>query len=250
MPIRVEWLTVQARITVFHQGPTSADALNTWWDRAFTSPPLRTETRPQENVQLVSGATGHGQLTASARPGRVDFILDLNDDGPMESQSVWPVPATGNYRETAKSMADPVHKWLTDSPPAYRLAVGARLLAPGPEIVDVHSTLDGFLPNLNLRGLATPDFTLRVNRTRLSTNQPEVLINRLSTWSIAQGQNVAISPNRPPPQPLPVQYAAHLELDINTSLANGEEFSDGISGIILDELVDLAIEIAEKGDQP
>lgn len=110
--------------------------------------------------------------------------------------------------------------------------------------------LDGFLPNLNLRGLATPDFTFRVNRARTSKNQAEVLINRLPTWSIAQGQNVTVVPNQPGPHTGPVQYAAALELDINTDPAHSGEFNKGASAAIFDELADLAIEIAEEGDQP
>lgn len=109
----------------------------------------------------------------------------------------------------------------------------------------MYSTLDGFLPNLNLRGLDAPYFALRVNRSRPSRNQTEVLINRLTLWSIVPGQNVTIFHIQPFSHTRLVQYAAHINLDINAVPANSAEFGNGLPAIILYCLVDLAIEIAE-----
>ena len=250
-PIVVEWLGVQARITVFHPDEALARGLSEWWGNAFGEPPEKIETKPREHSQLVSGTVAYGQLAINAGQGRTDFILGPNSEALTESNPIWPVPAIGSYRQMMNNMTEPVGKWLESSPPVYRLAVGARLLAPGPELDAVHSVLSVFLPELNLRGLATPDFTFRVNRARSATSSPGVLINRLATWSIAEGQSVAIAPNRPLPPATRVQYAAHLELDINTRPNDpGERFGINTSLPILDELIGFAIEIAEQGDKP
>ena len=248
--IVVEWLALHTRITAFHPDEIVFTNLTNWWQNTFDEQPARTESKPRENSELVSGRVSHWQLTANARPGRTDFVLEPNGEVNTESNPVWPVPATGTYRQTMEELAIPVEGWLKVVPQVYRLAVGALLLSPGPGLDAVHSTLSSFLPEVKLNGLSTPDFIFRVNRVRSATNISGVAINRLATWSIAQGQSVAISPNRAEPEAGPVQYAAHLELDINTRTEPNSAFTTAATPAIFKQLMDMAIEIAEQGDTP
>lgn len=244
------WLVQQSRFTVFHPGGDVAADLQDWWQDAFGAVPDIVESRPGENTVRVRGDSEIGHWTAAAAPGRTDFVLepDLGDSAAVGD--VWPLPDGATYRETASEMANLVEGWLVNERPVYRLAVGARLLAPGPDLSFVYSALGVFLPGLNLEGLRSPDFVLRVNRERCLTVGFSFAVNRLAAWAVAQGQSVSVSPAAGGVDVAPVRYAAHLDLDINTRTDESCSFSGASTGEVFQALREMSVEIAEKGDVP
>ncbi len=145
-------------------------------------------------------------------------------------------------------MVDPIHKYIEKVERVNRLAFGAVLVAPGPSLDAVVATLTGALPQLGLDRLQTPDFVFRINRRLQSRHSPALTINRLFTWSIAQGQTVTLAAGPQPSQSHSIQYAANVDLDINTVPVAPRAIPVDKSVVILDELVTLGLEIVEKGD--
>lgn len=248
--IVVEWLALQTRITTFHPQGVEVGDLVKWWAAALGEPPEVTENRPREQSVRLSGAVGNGLLTVNNLPGRTDFVMDPSGGGLGIGNPGWPVLAMGTYLEAASSLAGSVKAWILSEAPVYRLALGALLLLPAADLRSVYHSLSGFLPPIPLEGVSTPDFLFRINRVRTSAHEPTVLINRLAAWSTAQGQGITISGDRGELTTGPVQYAAHLELDINTQSADGQQFDPSLSVDLLDELVDLGAEMAHEGDRP
>ena len=248
--IVVEWLALQTRITTFHPQGVEVGDLVGWWSATLGESPEVTESRPREQSVRLSGALGNGLLTVNNLPGRTDFVMEPTGEGTGIGNPDWPVLAMGSYRDAASSLVDPVKTWIMTGAPVYRLALGALLLLPAADLRSVYQSLSDFLPTISLDGISTPDFLFRINRARASVREPSVLINRLAGWSTAQGQGISISGDRGELTTGPVQYAAHLELDINTHTADGQRFDQSLSVDLLDELVDLGYEIAHEGDKP
>ena len=76
-------------------------------------------------------------------------------------------------------------------------------------------------------------------------------VNRLASWSIAQGHMVAvpIGSDQQVTSQAQISFGAHLELDINTNTGQGTPLDYSLQLTILDELVSLADEIAKNGDE-
>ena len=253
---RIGWLTVQSRITVFHREGTPTDILREWWEDAFEGIPLlRDETNHLEGTRSLGGVVDNAVWTANAGSGRTDFFLQPPDgDAPPQPDPVWGQPAFAEpYDEVARATVNPIHTYLEKAESVDRLAFGMRLVVPaGPDLRAVMTTLASILPRLDLSGLDTPDFIFRVNRRTKSQGLPVLTINRLSTWSVAQGQVVTTSLGPQPSHSFSTQFAASVNLDINTAPesapAHGIPPENAIG--VLDELVTLGLEIVEKGDVP
>ena len=246
----IDWLTVQSRVTVFHSGDVSASNLSAWWEHAFEGVPLlRDETRHLEGVRSLGGVVDDAMWIANAGSERTDFILQPNNNVPPQPNTVWgQSTVAGPHNEIVRSMVNPIHKYLEQVERIDRLAFGAVLVAPGPNLDAVIATLTGALPQLGLDRLQTPDFVFRINRRLQSRHSPALTINRLFTWSIAQGQTVTLAAGPQPSQSHSIQYAANVELDINTVPETPRSIPVRESAVILDELVTLGLEIVEKGD--
>ena len=249
---RPEWHTVQSRVTIFYSGNSVMDSISDWWRNTFTEPLLRDETRNLEGTRVIGGLVNNRQWTTSFSQSRIDCILQPKNATPQPG-AVWQMqPASGSYSQIIHDMTDPVRKLLDQVSNINRLAVGSTLLTPGPSLHETYTVLASYLPGILLDQVDAPDFTFRINRRRTSTKSPTLIINRLATWSIVQGQSVEIaaSSGGQTSQSNAVQYAANLELDINTAPVAPRSIPRDRSRALLDELIELAIEITDKGDVP
>ena len=247
-----DWLALQARLTSFHASDEKVERSNIadWWSNAFGDKPERIEEKPREGALQLTGDVPQGQLTVYNSTTRTDFILEPTSEQVKANSADWPVLALGPYWQAIEGIAEPVKGWLDIAPPAYRLALGAILLLPAPSLDSVYRVLGELLPGLNLNGISTPDFLYRINRQRSSRQLPCVVINRLAAWSTAQGQNITITAGSGQPRPGPMQYAAHLELDINSSTEEEHQVDAETAQALLQELIELGAEITKEGDKP
>lgn len=249
----IEWSAQQLRATIFHATGDVGNIIHDYWIKAFNVAPQQDETRNLEGVRIVSSQAGDKHWVANIRPDRVDIILQPANAPNSESGDVW--NKFGNpYREVPRELLQPSHLLIDMVSGINRLAVGALLLAPAAGISDAFAKLDTVLPGLRLGDLDAPDFSFHVNRRRRSQISSGLSVNRLSTWSIAQGQTVSFGPvgsGGGSAASGRIQYAASLQLDINTvQIDPSRGIPSDKAKEILGELVNLALEIADRGDVP
>ena len=136
--------------------------------------------------------------------------------------------------------------WLEETgSTAKRVAFGGILDQPVPNRANGHRTLSGYLP-FELDD-SSSDFLYQINRRR-SVEPGGIVINRLSKWFVAQFAGLSVDLSTQAASPLQAEFYARLELDINT--APDQEFPPERTAAIFRELVSLATEIMENGDQP
>jgi hypothetical protein len=172
----------------------------------------------------------------------------------IESASL---PTFGSFESALQSIRDIAIKWFPEAPSIQRLALGAVLLLPAANRQEGYEILGRLLPALEVDPENSTDLSYSINRPRLSKAVgPSLRINRLSRWSVVQlvGFRLQVPTNagdisKPLTQDSELT-AARLELDINTSADHRESFLPGLLVPILDELTEMAIEVAGKGDVP
>ena len=247
----IEWLGQQLRATIFHTAGDVEGNIHDYWARAFGAAPQQDETRNLEGVRIVGGQVDDKQWMSNIRPGRVDIVLQPANPPTPGSSDVWNKFGRP-YQHVTQELIEPSHLLIDIVSGVNRLAIGAILLAPSSGVSEAFATLDSVLPGLRLRDLDAPDFSFRVNRRRRSQHSTALRVNRLATWSIAQGQTVSFGPvgsGAAMASESEIRYAAHLQLDINTA---NDDVSRHIPAdkakAILTELVEMATEIAKNGD--
>ena len=150
-----------------------------------------------------------------------------------------------------KAMQD----WLREMPDLQptRIAVGAVLLEEVTGHDEGYERICAYLP-FDFRSKGASDFTYRINRPRGTTlDIPELRINRLSTWSVAVVQNIAVTlSSQSGPESRHIArgpYACRLELDVNTAPDYAGKLPKEQLPEIVQELSDLCLEIAREGDK-
>jgi hypothetical protein len=251
--LNVEWSVQQLRATIFHAPGDAGDKIHEYWAKAFGSMPQQDETKNLEGVRVVGGQVRDKQWMANIRRDRVDIASQPAAAPPLGSGDVW-YRSESPYQQIVRELIEPSHLLVDTVSGVNRLAVGALFLAPASGISDAYAKLNVVFPYLHLEGLDAPDFSFRVNRRRQSQRSTALQVNRLATWSIAQGQTVSfglVGSGGASALGSEIQFAASLQLDINTVQAGmGARIPADRAKDILTELVDMAIEIVERGDVP
>ncbi len=144
-------------------------------------------------------------------------------------------------------------RWLAKCPSIKRLAFGAVLLHPTADPKSSYEVLDRYLPDVRVSP-SSSEFMYKINRTRMSRVLQELKINRLSTWSALHWTlsiTLGLSAGATTRELAPTQGdACKLELDISTDAEFSQQLPTDKLGALWDELIQIGIEIAEKGDVP
>jgi hypothetical protein len=146
-----------------------------------------------------------------------------------------------------KPFQELMSRWLTDCPPLQRLAFGAALYLPVKDRREAYDRLESLL-HVGLKYSEDEgDFVYQYNRRRVSQSAPQVKINRLSKWTwvplgeVSAKDGVLV---------LPPESACLLELDINTAPEFPGVLPQDRYVPLFQEMIDLAVEIAARGDVP
>ncbi len=184
------------------------------------------------------------------RVGRIDFlVLPSDDPGP---------PFVIEDLHILADMAQRIHNFLQEAPPAQRLAFGAVFLNKKDSPREALLFLREKLPTVSIDPDNTKDFVYRVNRPRLvevsggTKDKTKVEINRINEWSLAQfsGFVAAVQPDSPP-TPIETSYFSRLLLDINTDAGyKGPPFERDRATEIASLLVKEGMAILKQGDNP
>lgn len=238
-----EWKAESLRLTAF-LSPSAQIGEEDWWKMLIGELPDRKTSQPKTGIQKQEGKFKSekidGQLVLTVQPSRIDWQivpLDMPDSG---------FPVIGLFLDSIDSFSELMLRWLQDAPPLQRLAFGAVLNQNTVSSQEGYERLSNYL-TFNL-DKDSSEFLYQINRPRISQNLNNLIINRLSKWSINLLAGFMFSPNEPMRYLKPADFALCLELDINTSADFSGELAPEESLKIFQELVKLGQEIAEKGD--
>jgi len=251
LPTVDSWQVLSMRLTAF-----PAEAIKTegqsWWPDLVGYDPETVVSRPKAGQYRAEGEFEGRQLLLSVRADRIDWNLAAIGKAPEEESAT--LPLSGSFPEVLGSFIKIANPWLAVSTPITRLAFGGVLVQPIENRRSGYVRIGGYLPSVALDPDGSSDFLYQINRPRPSKTGIESLhINRLTKWSVLLFHRFSVALQKTAITTVGLgsgDSACRLEVDINTApdfegVLPAEKLPD-----ILQELVDLAREIATKGDIP
>lgn len=245
---RQPWQTESIRLTAF-PSPTMNLENTHWWRDVTGQPPETRVSQPRLAGYQEAGLFQGGRLLLNVQPPRIDWNLTPAGAGPAQE-----FPTIGPLAAALPQFVVSMGRWLAAVPAVQRLALGLVLHLPVTDLQDGYRRLTGFLPDLRIDVEGSSDLFYQINRARPSRSGiPGLRINRLSKWSVAIMQQVMLSVSAGrvgqmmETQPI---TTCRLEVDINTAPSFEGDLPRERLVDITDELADLSIEIALRGDVP
>jgi len=249
------WLLESIRATVFAPDIKAVGLLN--WEALTQTPAAQTQlNREVDGVVEAGPYLGQWLTMGIARrpglsPGRADLIL-----APRNRTVVVPLDhlreriepaAIGPFMTNIGRFVELATKWLSTDANVKRLALACTLFerTDSPE-----QALDIILRNVpSFKKIGDDriiDFLIQLNRPRTSRVNSSISINRFARWS-ARTVEIVLAP-LPIPPPTIRSERAQADFDISTGDEpdiTGTQIPDH-----LEEIAELLVEIAEKGDTP
>lgn len=243
------WRVEALRLSAFFVSSSQVDPSN-WWETVVGDPPENRNVQPKAGTRQEEGPYGGGRLILTVQPNRADWLFvpafDQQTGGPAFDQLPLYDAALGTFLQITE-------RWLETSSSLSRLAFGAILDIPVQDRPTGYRQLTRYLRNVQIDPDNSSDFLYQINHPRESKKTPGLLINRLSKWAVALAKfsQVAMGPTL-------LEYIisgdercfARLELDINTAPERQVTISEKQLPSLFSELVELATEIAIRGDVP
>lgn len=245
------WMVETLRVTGF-PADLIKETDQQWWSLLTGEQPENRTQNPRMGTLHEHGTFKSGVLTLDIQPMRLDFLYTVGMQQPHDSSAeTQTIGLLQDVIEDYRTMAIKLFK-LEPFPVLQRLAFGAILFQPVNDRKEGYSKLPTYL-KVPIDPEKSSDFFYQINRPRSSTIIPgEIILNRLSKWSVAAYEFVAVQ-IKPDLKAMPVasmRHAIRLESDINTSQDRRTPLNKDDLPAIFDELVDYALEISEKGDIP
>ena len=239
------WQAESLRITCF---PGSATEFNssTWWEDVIGEQPENTKIRARDGFREDDGHFNGRKVVLGIQPRRIDWLMKSNEE---EGELT-----IGSFQDGLDSFLELMSHWFKISPPLRRLAFGAILGLPVDNRKSGYELIANYLPNIKFDPIGSSDFLYQINRVReTQLGISDLEINRLSKWSVVKRglARIDILPEaRVSLFPSSDIFSCRLELDVNTSGEYKDDLPPNKLVDIFRELVDLAKEIALKGDIP
>ncbi len=234
------WQAELLRVTAFPSAGVPVDSVN-WWEHLLGQPAENRISRPREDATEEQGPFEAGRLTLGVLPFRIDWLYNNPE-----------TEVIGQFPEALRVFRNFVLRWLETAPQLDRLAFGAVLNRPVASRIEGYHTIAPYLSRVQLDAERSSDFLYQINRPRESRlGVPRLNLNRLSKWSVAVRMltQIGLVPVTAPQMVGTLRYACRLEMDINTVVGFGELPSASLP-MIFQELLDLGLEIAVRGDIP
>jgi hypothetical protein len=251
------WQVESIRLTAFPSEPVEPLAQR-WWKGLLGEEAEARSEKPREPEAREEGKFASGRLCLTVQPLRIDWRVDVQTEpGELED----PLATLGPLPEVLPAFRELMQRWLQseECPALKRLALGAILFQPVEDRVGGYRVLSRYLKALVIDAEGSSDLSYAINRRReRELAQGVSYVNRLSRWSVAVAvQHTAhlgivegkVSKVTSIQEEQP-RFACRLQLDINTPADFQGQLPPGKTVGILQELIDLGVEIAEKGDIP
>ncbi|MCK4296645.1 MAG: hypothetical protein KAX28_08350 [Candidatus Marinimicrobia bacterium] len=243
-----DWNVELLRFTVFPIPDTQIGEPN-WWNDIVGE---RSETRviqARKSHFQDKGPYEEGELVLKIEPLRIDWFYRTIQN--PEGQDIR--NTLGLFQEAIKTFTSLMSKWfaLKDFPSPQRIAFGSIIFQPVGSHKAGYEKLAEYLKSVKLDPERSSDFLYQINQPRDSKTDIENLkINRLMKWSVQtirligfvfdeEHRNIYNGQKK---------FSCRLELDINTVPDPKRHFSAKECQTVFDELVQLAVEISQKGD--
>lgn len=220
-----------------------------WWEDIVGE---KSETRlyqPKKGQFQEKGLINDSEFILRIDPFRVDWILRV-----IENQGENIKNSLGAFKDVVNYFLSLMNKWflIENLPTLQRIAFGAIIFQPVESRKIGYEKLSKYLlESVKLDPDGSSDFLYQINRPRKSKLKiPDLSINRLAKWSVQRYRLVgfAFEPESKTIYEGQENFACRLELDINT-IPNGEiNFDVDKYKNIFNELINLGVEISEKGD--
>ena len=214
-----DWQAENARLTVFPMLDATTRSTE-WWQTVTESQPDETRTNPKKGSALIQGALDPGRLILKLEPDRIDWVLSPAELDIEELAEAGEPPTLGPAKEIVDAFSAIAEKWLTrdDLPAIARMAFGAVLNHPETDRQAGYLRLPDYVPvQVNPE---SSDFLYQINLPPVpsATGIEDLLLNRLSKWSVAtlQAVSLRLTGTMVQAQAAPKGFALRLELDINT----------------------------------
>ncbi len=237
------------RITVFPTEVVTTDPLS-WWNDVVGVPPETVVTRPKISQYKAQGEFEGRRLALVIQPGRIEWSVSPLVTAAEED----PDMLLGPFPDVMASLTKVVAAWLPSAPVMGRFAFGAILLQPVDTVQAGYVLLQKYLLNkVAVDPEGSSDLLYQINRRRASNSHIEGLsINRLSKWSVqaAQRMTMTLGPDGVAARTFGQEITCRLELDVNTAQDFGSVLPAERLPVLLQEMTELASEIAQKGDIP
>lgn len=237
------WGCESLRCTIFHS-PNETPNVAGEWERVAGTPPDAVTAKPKNREHIETGKVEQWQFVLHAQRGRIDWVLAAGDE-PGDQQPIFP--------EIATYFLNLMGNWFrgAELPKVSRLAFGAVVGLPVPDVAAGYRTLCDYLP-FDIDYSVSSDFMYQINRRRESQTIPEVVINRLTKWSVTKVTKVTFvnmdAGLRAIQDPETGPCCCRLELDINTVPGADTELDTQQLAPLHQELVFLGREIIREGD--
>lgn len=254
-PLKAPWRLETLRLTTF---PTTMPDVSsiTWWEEVVGEKPVTKTVQPWAGSLQVAGTIKNRvcNLSLICQPMRVDWLLTpiLSDKTELTE-----FPTFASLNDGIKLFNEILLPWLKVCPPLNRIAFGAVLIYAVKDRKEGYEVLSNYLSTIKLDPEGSKEFSYQINRPRPSRNKVAGLhINRLSRWSVAKlngmimqfsiGQEVTSKVFKSDTG----LDACRLELDISTSEDYNGELPKDMTNPIYQELLEVGLEIAQRGDVP
>jgi hypothetical protein len=239
-----DWLVSAARFTLFVT--PDAEIPPTLWRDVVGVDPEHSSIQRLISTSVDMGPFGEGVLRLQVQPMRVDWSYDAVEAGARGASP----PNFGRFPNAIDVFLQLITRWAEapSFPSVTRIALGVTLIWPTPNRETGYAELAAFIDGVPTFPDAT-EFVYQINRPRGSPVITDLVINRLSRWSV--GGYVAFTVNLGLPQQLtPVpQTHVRLELDINTGAEHVGAIPREQVQSVIGDLLNGAIEISERGNR-
>ncbi len=242
----VDWQVESLRLSVFpiEINDVSPSKL---WEQHIGKPDPEVLIQPGK-INQRNAEHGNGNVYLVKTPNQIDCRYVIEPD---ESNTDELIPAWGSWQHEVGVFLDLTIDLLR-SPlilPLNRIAFGAVLMSPAKDLSRTHVHLASLLPRFDLEDAS--EFNYLINRRRGSTIVSALQINRLSRWLIVtlERKDSTLDPVMDEEQKrVDRLFASRLELDINTIPTDGNGIQSESLPTLFEELLQMGLEIAEKGD--
>jgi hypothetical protein len=238
-----DWKVRSARLTFFI-APNASVPSELWKKIAGEEPETSVLLRAQA-VKTESGPLAEGVLKVQVQPMRIDCVYESLVEASGNVGSLGPFP------QALTPLSSLMERWAdSDSfPSTQRVALGVTLYSETSDRASGYRALASFVDGVPTSEDAT-DFIYQVNRPRPSNVPMDgLVINRLSRWSVAGVQMVALGAGALSWPATPMQTFLQLDLDLSTNADLSISIPSESVVPVIHDLVTAASEISTRGNR-